>query len=344
MSESVAGVKMLRAALLAEEQGELERARDLALQAVSGFGDDRTGAAAAHHLLGVVYAGLEQLDPALSHLETAVTLRTSTGDLQGLAALHQQRFEICAARSDVQGARAAAQDLVNLHAKTFDRAGQAQALHLLAQVLLAEGELTDAQEAIRVGGTLTDKDGEEEGAQAFAALGRRLGEGHIQAAERRLQAGDAAGALHSWTHAARCFGRDGRFELQHEALHAAGQLAAQLGQADRAVELAAEQVMLATRTADQGALATSWFQLGQRQILAADLDAAARAFRESAAAQETLGQPHAQGISLAMLGQVLGAAGHTDDALSALLSAQALLEGTQHAPIVESLLAEVRAS
>ncbi len=89
-----AAMKLFQQALAEESEGRLASARDLALQALQGFGTDRTGMAAAQHLLALVCVGLTDFKQALHHVDEALSLRESTSDHQGLLSLHQQRFEI----------------------------------------------------------------------------------------------------------------------------------------------------------------------------------------------------------------------------------------------------------
>ncbi|MCK6516600.1 hypothetical protein L6R46_16295 [Myxococcota bacterium] len=169
-------MKHLHEAVTRERAGDYERALRAAQEALSGFATarDRTGSAAAHHLLAILHAHVGRPDKALEHLDAAAPLRESTGDWAGLASLHQMRFEVALGLGNYSGCRAAAESMLAALSKVGDRSGQASALHQLAQILVGSGQVQDAQSLVEQGLWLTDGVGEERGRSAFLLLAAQV--------------------------------------------------------------------------------------------------------------------------------------------------------------------------
>jgi tetratricopeptide (TPR) repeat protein len=178
-------MRLLKEAFELEGQGHFGPALDKAMAALQAFGEDRTGAAAALHLAGVLNVHLGRPDQAAEHLEAAVPLRASTGDREGLASLHQQRLELALGRRDLQLAERAAADLLAVHAQGGDREGEAAARHQLAQILLAAGQPEQALAHIERGLELSSNAGEEPARVGFLLLSGRVE--HARGLEQRAE-------------------------------------------------------------------------------------------------------------------------------------------------------------
>ncbi len=142
MSDAGVGAQKLHAALTALQAGHGEGAQREAMAALETFTavNDRTGAAAAHQVLAIVAVGEGRLEDACAHVDSAIPLRESTGDWEGVSSLWQERMELCLRNGDVPGARASAERQVEASTRTTDKEGKAHALHQLAQLLLQTGD------------------------------------------------------------------------------------------------------------------------------------------------------------------------------------------------------------
>lgn len=142
MSDAGIGAARLHAALQALQQGDAAGAERAATEALAAFGSatDRTGAAAAHQVLAIVCVSQNRLDEAASHVDAAIPLRASTGDIEGVASLWQERMELALRTGDLAGARLAAEKQVEVWAQGGDKEGRAHAIHQLAQLLLQLGD------------------------------------------------------------------------------------------------------------------------------------------------------------------------------------------------------------
>ena len=198
MSETTGqGMAKLHEAFKSEAAGQDAQGLDQALAALEAFttAKDRTGAAAAHHLAGVLYARLGKLREALAHLDSALPLRESTGDQEGLAALQQQRFEVALAAKDETLAQDAAQALVELMSKAGSREGEARALHQLAQLALATGDQPRASSLVDRGLALAEDLDDAQAKAAFMGLQSQLqGGGGLSQAEAALDTARQAGS------------------------------------------------------------------------------------------------------------------------------------------------------
>ncbi len=148
MSDAGIGAQHLHRALAALNAGDSPAAHDAAMEALHAFGGetDRTGAAAALQILAIVAVAQGRFEEALGHVDAALPLRESSGDIEGVAALWQERMELCLRLGELDDARKAAEMQVAAWARTSDREGSAHAHHQLAQLLLQLGDL-DAAEA-----------------------------------------------------------------------------------------------------------------------------------------------------------------------------------------------------
>lgn len=198
MSETTGqGMAKLHEAFKSEAAGQDAQGLDQALAALEAFTNakDRTGSAAAHHLAGVLYARLVKLREALAHLDSALPLRESTGDQEGLAALQQQRFEVALAAKDENLAQEAAQSLVELMSKAGSREGEARALHQLAQLALATGDQSRAAGLVQRGLELAEELEDAQAKSAFMGLQSQLqGGGGLSQAEAALATARKAGS------------------------------------------------------------------------------------------------------------------------------------------------------
>lgn len=167
-------MKLLQRAFAQEAAGELEAAYDSGTRALQGFGEDRTGAAAAHHLLAVVKAAQREPAEALAHLDAALPLRQSTGDQDGLLALHQQRLEVLLqlGQPPLDQARA----VVAAAEASGSREALAASLHQLADLSLQLSE--PAAEVIERGLGYCERAGEEKARAALLTLRARIEEDH----------------------------------------------------------------------------------------------------------------------------------------------------------------------
>lgn len=198
MSETTGqGMAKLHDAFKSEAAGQDAQGLEQALGALEAFttAKDRTGAAAAHHLAGVLYARLGKLREALAHLDSALPLRESTGDQEGLAALQQQRFEVALAAKDETLAQEAAHALVELMSKAGSREGEARALHQLAQLALATGDQQRALSLVQRGLGLAEELEDAQAKAAFMGLQSQLqGGGGLSQAEAALDTARKAGS------------------------------------------------------------------------------------------------------------------------------------------------------
>jgi len=165
-------MKLLKEAFARDGAGDLEGARRLATASLQEFGDDRTGAAAAHHLLGMLLARTGEAAEALEHIEAAVPLRSSTGDIEGGLALEQLRYELLVALD--QPARQAALQVVAAAEKGGGREELARALYQLAS---RGGE--DALPAVERGLAYCDRAGEERARSALLILRSEHEQGEV---------------------------------------------------------------------------------------------------------------------------------------------------------------------
>ncbi len=142
MSDSGEGAKALHEAMTRLQKGELPQVYALALSALEAFsGDqDRTGAAAAHQVAAIACVGMNRYPDAVQHVDAGIVLRESTGDLEGVASLWQERMELCLRAGDLKNARLAAEAQVQAWERTTDSEGLAHARHQLAQLLLELGD------------------------------------------------------------------------------------------------------------------------------------------------------------------------------------------------------------
>ena len=162
-------MKLLKEAFARDGAGDLEGARRLATAALQEFGDDRTGAAAAHHLLGMLLARTGEAAEALEHIDAALPLRSSTGDLEGGLALEQLRFELLVALG--KPARESASRVVAAAEKGGGREELARALYQLASL----GD-DDALASVERGLAYCDRAGEERARSALLILRSRYEE------------------------------------------------------------------------------------------------------------------------------------------------------------------------
>ena len=152
MADAGRGAKALHGALTKFQQGQdaasVAAALALAQEALEEFtsAQDRTGAAAACQLMGILHVSAGRFDEALGCIDAAIPLRESTGDREGVAALLQERFELCLRVGDLAGARAAMERQIQAQELAGDREGKAHAMHQLAQLLIQQGG--EQQEAV----------------------------------------------------------------------------------------------------------------------------------------------------------------------------------------------------
>lgn len=142
MSDPGIGAQRLHLALTRFQGGDPTAAQAAALEALESFSaaSDRTGAAAALQLLGILAVSAGDFEEAINHLEAALPLRESTGDLEGVASLLQERFELALRVGDLVGAQRAMERQADVQERHGDREGHAHALHQLAQLHLQQGQ------------------------------------------------------------------------------------------------------------------------------------------------------------------------------------------------------------
>jgi tetratricopeptide (TPR) repeat protein len=124
------------------QRGDLASVGPAAFRALEAFtaANDRTGAAAAHQVAAIGAVGLGRFSEALNHVDAGIALRESTGDLEGVASLWQERMELCLRTGDLAAARTSAEAQVEAWQRTGDTEGLAHARHQLAQLLLELGD------------------------------------------------------------------------------------------------------------------------------------------------------------------------------------------------------------
>lgn len=112
---------------------------------------------------------------------------------------------------------------------------------------------------------------------------------------------------------------------------------------DKALAAATELVAAAARTGDREAEAAAHFALATRLAGNADLLGARRAFESARDIQQGLGLSHEAAVSAGMMGQVLVAAGETDEGLALLRGSLAQLDalGSEAADTVREILEEL---
>ena len=172
-------MKLLHEAFSRDGVGDLDGARDLAERALTAFGEDRTGAAAAHHLLSLILTRSGEPELALAHVDAAVPLRGSTGDQEGTLSLHQQRFELLLALgrpAEEQAAR-----VVEAAEKSGNREELARALHQLAVQRGPRGG-PDIERALNY----CDRAGEERARSALLLLRAQLEDGSVRVGTLQL--------------------------------------------------------------------------------------------------------------------------------------------------------------
>ena len=289
-NDTGAAARTLHEALTLENTGRREEALRAAERALELFGaaGDRTGCAAAHHLLFALKSGRGDLEAADAHLVSALSLREDTGDREGVASLHQQRFALAVRRGDGAAAREASEALLAACVDIGDREGHASAIHQFVQFLLHEGDLARARELVEQGMWLTDRAGEERGRSALTLLAGQIdmGEGNLERALRRTQ---EAAAL-----AQRARKRPALVEAQNQ-LGVMFAACGRLGEAREALEAALDGRELLRdlegRAATLRELAGVEQALGMTDEALGRLDYAARTWAE-------LGNPGAQATAL----------------------------------------------
>jgi hypothetical protein len=177
--DSGRAMKLLHEAFSRDGVGDLEGARDLAERALEAFGEDRTGAAAAHHLLSLILTRSGEPELALAHVDAAVPLRGSTGDQEGTLALHQQRFELLVALA--RPAEEQASMVVEAAERNGNREELARALHQLALQRGPRGG-ADVERALNY----CDRAGEERARSALLLLRAQLEEGSVRVGTLQL--------------------------------------------------------------------------------------------------------------------------------------------------------------
>lgn len=166
------GAQKLHEALTRMQQGDHATATAAALMALEAFtgANDRTGAAASHQLLGILQLGQGHFEEALSHIDSALPLRESTGDLEGVSALLQERFELCLRTGKLDEARRAMEQQITVHERSGDKEGKAHAMHQLAQLHLQHGRDDIAEVLIQEAFFLMEAPGSERARSALALL------------------------------------------------------------------------------------------------------------------------------------------------------------------------------
>lgn len=172
MSEAGIGAQRLHHALTRFQGGDPRSAREAALEALEAFStaSDRTGAAAALQLLGIISVGEGDFEEAIGHIEAAIPLRESTGDAEGVASLLQERFELALRVGDLGAARLAMERQIGVQQRQGDREGHAHALHQLAQLHLQQGEYDTAENLIQKAIFSLNGPGTERARSALALL------------------------------------------------------------------------------------------------------------------------------------------------------------------------------
>ncbi len=150
MADAGRGAKALHEALTLFQQGQPQTSTPTSTssalakagEALEEFtaASDRTGAAAAYQLMGILHMSGGNYAEALGCIDAAIPLRQSTGDQEGVAALLQERFELCLRTGDLAGARSAMEQQIQVQDQAGDREGKAHAMHQLAQLLLQQGD------------------------------------------------------------------------------------------------------------------------------------------------------------------------------------------------------------
>jgi tetratricopeptide (TPR) repeat protein len=142
---------------------------------------DQRGCALAHHNLGMMHADRKQWEQADSHYQTSQVLAEAAGDrhLGGIAVMN--RAEVLLAKGDCEGARAGAEQALQIFNEIEARRDKAGAHRLLGmvfgqrgQIALAESHLRSALEiAASACCPLTEADAAKELAALYKAQGRR---------------------------------------------------------------------------------------------------------------------------------------------------------------------------
>ena len=142
VSEAGEGARALHEAMSMLQRGDAAGVSVKALAALEAFtaANDRTGAAAAHQVAAIGCVATGRLTEALEHVDAGIALRESTGDIEGVASLWQERLELCLRTGDLPAARQAAEAQVETWTRTTQTEGLAHARHQLAQLLLEMGE------------------------------------------------------------------------------------------------------------------------------------------------------------------------------------------------------------
>ncbi len=120
--------------------------RSLAAYAVSA---DERGCAFAHHNLGMIHADRKQWPEAERHYRTSQALAEAAGDrhLGGIATMN--RAEVRLALGDDEGARAGAEQALQIFAEVEARRHKAGAHRLLGMVFSKRGEMALAESHLR---------------------------------------------------------------------------------------------------------------------------------------------------------------------------------------------------
>ena len=161
-SPTVLAKAFLGAGLIANYQGDQERARRLAMESLALYREagDKNGIGLTFHLLGIVLRSLNDQDQARAHLEESLILLREVGNSWGIArSLWHLAMQV--QRENPRRAAALCEESVTLFRSLGDKNGIARALLSLAESKRLVGEYSQAEELVRealaIGRELADK-------------------------------------------------------------------------------------------------------------------------------------------------------------------------------------------
>lgn len=234
MSSTGLAMKRLHDALQHDQAGRSAEAMRSASDALAAFSEsgDRTGTAAAHHLLASLHEERSESEQAIHHAEAAAAIRLSTGDYDGLIPLLHMLLHLH--REDAAATRQICDRLLTAYANVNERERIATGLLQVARALLAVGAADAIQPVIERGLWFSDRAGEERFRTSFLQI----------SAQRDIEVGGAERAVRQAMEAVSVARQAGARPVLADALHMLGVSLHAAGQLPRAREVLEEALDL----------------------------------------------------------------------------------------------------
>ncbi len=318
--------------------GDLSGARMAGEQQVGAAekGGEREAIAHAVHQLAQVVLQQGDGEGAEALIQKGLWALDVPGAERGRSALQVLYASVWMLRKDFDRALRHANQALDLARQAKNRQAEVDALQHIGTIHALKGEMTTARkvlEEVLVGRELMkDVEGRANVLRELAGVELTIG-----------LVDDAFGRLH---YAVRTLREAESWIGEITMLQLIQSLADDHDQPDRALAAAVDLVSAAGRSGDREAEAAAQFALATRYAGMADLDGAKTAFEAAHMLQQGLGLTLEAAVSGGMLGQVMVAAGDTDEGLALLRGSLGQLDalGSEAADTVREILAELSAA